>query len=154
MLTSLIASLASGETVVALKRARRAAIVYLLAGLLVLIGASFLLGSLFVWTTRRYGTIEAAILFGVVFIALALIILLLDRLTARSRAMKAAERRKSDLTALGVATALAVLPGLLRGKAGLGALLAPAIAAAAYAIYRENKKPPRGTGRRAPPDGL
>jgi undecaprenyl pyrophosphate phosphatase UppP len=151
MLTSLIASLASGETVVALKRARRAAVVYLVSGLLVLIGAGFLLGALFAWTAQRYGTIEAAILFGVVFIALALVILVVHRLTARSRATKAAERRKSDLTALGVATVLAVLPGLLRGRAGIGALLAPAIAAAAYAIYRENKKPQRGPDR--PPPG-
>lgn len=150
MLTSLIASLASGEAAVALKRARRAAVVYLVAGLLVLIGAGFLLGALFVWVAQRYGTIEAAILFGVVFIALALVILLVDRLTARSRATKAAERRKSDLTTLGVATALAVLPGLMRGRAGLGALLAPAIAAAAYAIYRENKRPPHDPDRRPP----
>lgn len=150
MLTSLIASLASGEAAVALKSARRTAIVYLAAGLLILVGASFLLGAFFVWTAQRYGTIEAAILFGVVFIALALVVLLVDRLTARSRAARAAECRKSDVTALGVATALAVLPGLLRGRAGLGALLAPAIAAAAYAIYRENSKPQRGPDRRPP----
>lgn len=155
---SLIASFASGETVVALKRARRTAIVYLVVGFLVLLGAGFLLGALFVWTARHYGPIEAAILFGVVFIALALLILLIDKLTSQSRKTRAAERRKSDMTALGVATAVAVLPTLLRSRAGvLGALAAPAIAAAAYAIYRENargpsdRRPARG-GTRGPTD--
>jgi len=141
MLASLIASLASGETVVAIRRARRAAIVYLLAGTAGLIGVGFLIGALYIWLSERYGRLEAALGFSVGFIVLALMILLVHRLTAGSRARRAAERRKSDLTAMGVAAALAALPGLMRSRAGLGTLLAPALAVVAYAIYRENSRP-------------
>lgn len=150
MLASLLASLASGETMVAIGRARRAAVVYLLAGLAALCGAGFLIGALYIWLAGLFGRLETAIAFGAGFIAIALLILIVDRLTAKSRARRAAERRKSDLTALGVAAALAVLPTVLRSRAGAGALLAPAIAIAAYAIWRENTKPP-GTDPDAPP---
>ena len=141
MLASLIASLASGETVVAIRRARRAAIVYLLAGTVGLVGVGFLIGALYIWLSELYGRLETALGFGVGLIALALVVLLVHRLTAGSRAKRAAERRRSDLTAMGVAAALAVLPGLMRSRAGLGTLLAPALAVVAYAIYRENSKP-------------
>jgi undecaprenyl pyrophosphate phosphatase UppP len=141
MLASLIASLASGETVVAIRRARRAAIVYLLAGTAGIIGVGFLIGALYIWLAELYGRLETALGFGVGFIVLALLIVLVHRLTAGSRAKRAAERRRSDLTAMGVAAALAALPGLMRSRVGLGTLLAPALAVVAYAIYRENSKP-------------
>jgi undecaprenyl pyrophosphate phosphatase UppP len=150
MLASLLASLASGETAVALRRARRAVIIYLLAGLSVLCGIGFLIGALYIWLAMRYGRLEGALILAVGFIVLAVLILMVDRLTVKSRARRAAERRKSDLTALGIAAAAAVLPGLLRGRAGLGALLAPALAVVAYAIYRENIGP--GRDRDRPPE--
>lgn len=142
MLASILASLASGETVVALRRARRAAIVYIIAALLALCGAGFLVGAFYIWLADRYGSLEAALAMGFAFILIALAVLLVDRLTARSRTRRAAERRKSDLTAVGVATALAVLPGLLRSRRGIGALIVPALAVVGYAIYRENRKRP------------
>jgi undecaprenyl pyrophosphate phosphatase UppP len=141
MLASLIASLASGETVVAIRRARRAAIVYLFAGMAGLCGVGFLIGALYIWLSERYGPLETAFWFGVGFIAIAILILAVHRLTAGSRARRAAERRKSDLTALGIAAAIAALPGLMRSRAGLGAMIVPALAMVAYAIYRENSKP-------------
>jgi undecaprenyl pyrophosphate phosphatase UppP len=140
MLASLLATLASGEMVVALRRARRVAIVYLLAGLLVLCGVGFLIGAFYIWLATRYGRLEAALLLGVGFIVLAVLILLVDRLTAKARVRRVAERRKADLAALGIAAAAATLPGLLRSRAGLGALLAPALAVVGYAIYRENTR--------------
>jgi undecaprenyl pyrophosphate phosphatase UppP len=150
MLASLIASLASGETVVAIRRARRAAIIYLAAGTAGLCGVGFLIGALYIWLSERYGRLETALGFGVGFIVLALLILLVHRLTAGSRARRAAERRKSDLAAMGIAAALAALPGLMRSRAGLGTLLAPALAVVAYAIYRENSRPK--PDRDDPPD--
>ena len=141
MLTTLIAGLASGETMLAVRRARRAAIAYLLAALAGLCGLGFLVGALYIWVAARYGAMEAALAFGGGFFVLAILILVIHRLTAGARARRVAERRKYDLTAMGVAAALAVLPGLIRGKAGFGALIGPAIALAAYAIYRENTKP-------------
>ncbi|MBN9244957.1 MAG: hypothetical protein J0I98_19430 [Mesorhizobium sp.] len=135
---SLIAGLASGETAAALRRARLAAIVYACAGLLALVGAGFLVGAFYIWTARRYGPIEAAAGFGIGFLVVAGLILLVFRLSAGSRAKQRERRRKADLTALGVTTALALLPTLARGKGGLGLILGPAAALAAYAIYREN----------------
>ena len=140
MLASLLASLASGETVVAIRRARRAAIVYLLAGVAALCGVGFLIGALYIWFSDRYGRLEAALGFGVGFIALALVILLVHRLTAKSRARRVMAKRKSDLAAMGIAAAIAALPTLARSRVGIGALLAPALAVVAYAIYRENSR--------------
>jgi len=141
MLASLIASLASGETLQAIRRARRAAVAYLLAGVAGLCGVGFLVGALYIWLAERYGSLATAIGFGIGFIVLALLILLVHRLTARSRARRVTEKRKSDLTAMGIAAAIAALPTLARSRAGVGALLAPALAVVAYAIYRENTKP-------------
>jgi hypothetical protein len=140
MLASLIAGLASGETAAAIRRARLAAIVYLLSGVAALCGVGFLIGAAFIWAASRYGSMMAALAFGVAFLVLSGLVLLIFQLSAGGRKVRQARRRKADMTAIGVTTALAVLPTLLRGKAGLGALLAPAVAAAAYAIYRENVK--------------
>ncbi len=147
MLASLIAGFASGETGLAVRRMRRAAIAYLLAGVAALCGIGFLIGAGYIAAARRYGSLETSIAFGIGFLVLAGIVLLVHRLAAGSRKRKEAQRRSQDVTALAVASALALLPSLLRKPAGLGAVAAPAIAAVAYAIYRENR--PR---RRRPDD--
>jgi len=144
MLASLIAGLASGETAAAIRRARMAAVVYLLAGTAGLCGVGFLVGAAFIWAAGRYGSMAAALGFGIGFLVVSGVILLVFRLSAGRRRASQARRRKADVTAIGVTTALALLPTLLRGKGGLAALVAPAVAAAAYAIYQENKKPGDG----------
>jgi len=53
MLASLIAGLASGETAAAIRRARLAAIVYLLSGVAALCGVGFLIGAAFIWAASR-----------------------------------------------------------------------------------------------------
>ena len=125
----------------AVKRARRAAVAYAIAALALACGVGFLLAAFYIWAAQRYGAIEAALGIGGSFIFLAGIILIVHRLAAGARAKREAVQRKSDLTAVGVATALALLPGLFRGKTGLGVLLGPVVALAAYAIYRENSGP-------------
>ncbi|OQM76175.1 hypothetical protein [Manganibacter manganicus] len=138
-LSSLIAGLASGETVALVRRARWTALVYTIAALAGLCGIGFLIGACYVWTSRQYGVLHAAFGFGIGFLVLAGLIILVSRFTAALRARKRATQRRSDMTAIGVTAVLAVLPSLLRGKRGIGLLLAPAAALAAYAIYRENK---------------
>lgn len=140
MLASLIAGLASGETAAAVRRARTAAVVYLVAGALALCGIGFLIGAAFIWTAIAYGSLNAALGFGVGFLAVSGIVLLVFKLSADSAKARQAKRRKADMTAIGVTTALTLLPTLLRGKGGLAALVTPVVAAAAYAIYQENKK--------------
>ncbi|NGO51866.1 hypothetical protein [Allomesorhizobium camelthorni] len=139
MLASLIASFASGETALAVRRARRTAIAYLLAGVAALCGVGFLIGALYIWASQRYGAIEAALGIGAIFLLLSGLVLIVHTATARVQARRAKERRASDLTTVAVASALAVLPALLRGKAGLGTVIAPIVALTAYAIYRENR---------------
>ncbi len=75
------------------------------------------------------------------FLVLAGLLVLIHQLSAKARARRRAARRNADLKALGLTAALAVLPSLLKSKAGMGALLGPAAALVAYAIYRENTKP-------------
>jgi hypothetical protein len=141
MLTSLIAALASGETFHAVRSVRRAAIVYLLVALLALVGLGFLVRAAYTAAADRMGPIAASLTFGGGFLVLALLILLVYRISAQARARSLARRRTTDLAAIGAAGALAALPTLLRGKGGL---LAPALAVIAYAIYRENAKKPDG----------
>lgn len=143
MLASLIASFASGETALAVRRARRAAIAYLLAGVSAICGIGFLIGAVYIWASERYGAMEAAIGIGIIFLLLSGIVFIVHTTTSRIQAKRARDRRASDLTTVAVASALAVLPTLLRGKAGLGAVIAPAVALTAYAIYRENRKKPK-----------
>jgi heme A synthase len=140
MLASLIASFASGETMVAVRRARRALIAYTLAGLAALVGIGFLIGGAYIWTAHHYGWTRAAVGFGVGFLLLAGLVLLINKLMSGAQKRRESRRRNKDLTALAAASALAVLPNLFRGKAGLGTILGPALAVVAYEIYRENRK--------------
>ena len=139
MLASLIAAFASGEAMKIVHRAKVTAIAYVLAGLCGLCGLGFLVGAGYIAASRRYGSLEAAIGFGVGFIVIALLILAIRAIAARSRARRA-RRRGVDLAAIAGVAAMSVLPTLLKSRAGI---IAPIVALAAYAIYRENlgKKP-------------
>lgn len=141
LLASLLSGFASGETVAAIRRARTAAIVYTLAALAAFCGLGFLVGAAYIWAAARYGSFAAALGFGVGFLVIAGLVLLIHRLMSGARARRAARRRNADMKALGITAAIAVLPTLLKGKGGLGVILGPAVALAAYAIYRENVKP-------------
>ncbi|RWK54709.1 hypothetical protein [Mesorhizobium sp.] len=141
MLASLLSGLASGEAVAVVRRARTAAIVYGLAALAALCGLGFLVGAAYVWVAGRYGPMAACLVFGLGFLVIAGLLLLIHRLSAGARARRRARRRTADIKAVGITAALAALPALLKGRGGLGTMLAPAIALAAYAIYRENTKP-------------
>jgi hypothetical protein len=142
MLASLIAGLATGETLAALRRVRRAAVAYLLAGVLAFFGVIFLLVAGTIWAARRYGAIEATLGIGAAFLLLSIVIVVVHKITSRVRAKAAVRQRNRDFAKAAVAAGIAVAPALLSGRAGKAALLAPAIAAVAYAIYRENSKPP------------
>lgn len=140
-LTSLLVSFLTGEAGTLAKQLRGAAIAYGLALLGALVGLCFLLLAAYLWAAERFGPIQAALGFGVGFLALASVVLISYRLMGRKRARRRAARRKSDLTALAIASSIAALPGLLRSKEGIGALLGPIAALFAYAVYRENFPP-------------
>jgi hypothetical protein len=138
MLAPLIAGFASGEVMNAVRRAKSAAIAYLLAFAFALVGAGFLIAALFTWVARHFGTIEAAIGFGVAFCLIAIVILLAHSIASRSRARRT-RRQGVDLATVAGVAAVSVLPVLLKSRVGLAA---PLVALAAYAIYRENRRPP------------
>ena len=56
MLGSLIAAFASGEAFTAVRRVRRAAVIYALAALMALAGVGFLVGAGYAAAARRYAS--------------------------------------------------------------------------------------------------
>ncbi|WP_224545615.1 phage holin family protein [Mesorhizobium sp. CA16] len=139
-LVSLISALASGEAMAALHRARTAAILYGLAAIFAVCGVGFLIGAAYIWLAVRYGPMATSLGFGIGFLVVAGLILVTHKLAAGMRSKRRARRRQADMTAAGVTAALALLPALAKSKGGLGAVVAPALAVVAYAIYRENTK--------------
>lgn len=144
-LVSLISALASGEAMAALQRARMTAILYGLAAIFALCGVGFLIGAGYIWLAARYGPLATSLGFGIGFLVLAGLVLVIHKLTTSMRSRRRARRRQADMTAVGVTAALALLPALVKSKGGLGAVVAPALAVVAYAIYRENARhrPPK-----------
>lgn len=140
-LASLVGAIVSGEALEAIGRARRTAAVYALAALLLLCGTGFLVGAGFIAVARRIGMVEAALWFGGGFVLLALFLVGIDRLAARSRAKREAKRRREEARAVAGAAAVALLPTLLASRARGLALIVPAAAALAYAVWRENAPP-------------
>ncbi|RVD60780.1 phage holin family protein [Mesorhizobium sp. M2D.F.Ca.ET.185.01.1.1] len=140
-LVSLISALVSGEAMAALQRARMTAILYGLAAIFALCGVGFLLGAAYIWVAARYGPLATSLGFGIGFLVIAGLIVVIHKLTTSMRSRRRARRRQVDMTALGITAALALLPALAKSKGGLGAVVAPALAVVAYAIYRENAKP-------------
>ncbi|MDX8523232.1 phage holin family protein [Mesorhizobium sp. MSK_1335] len=140
-LVSLISALASGEAMAALQRARTTAILYGLAAIFTLCGVGFLIGAAYIWLAARYGPLATSLGIGIGFLVVAGLILVIHKLATGMRNRRRARRRQADMTAVGITAALALLPALAKSKGGLGAIVAPALAVVAYAIYRENAKP-------------
>lgn len=148
MLASLIASMATGEIMDAIRRARSAAVAYLLAGVAVLIGVGFLIAAAFSWIASIYGTVYTALGFGGVFILLAIIVIVAHRMSERSQKRLAQQRRAHDMKAMAQTAAMIIVPAII-ARGGVGGLAAPLIALLGYGIYRENR-PRGGTRRRRP----
>ena len=142
VLATLITTIVSGEASEAIGRARRAAIVYLIAGLLAWCGIGFFLGAGFVALARELGPITAALWFGGGFIALATLLLVVHRISARLRARRVARRRSTEAKAVASTAALGLLPALLAGGKGrAAAILGPALLAGlGYVAYREFRR--------------
>ncbi|HRP79367.1 MAG TPA: hypothetical protein PL183_09780 [Aquamicrobium sp.] len=137
-LVSVIAAIVSGEASDAVARARRAALLYVVAGLFLCIGIFFLLAAGFVVAARELGTVEAALWFGGGFILLALLVLAVKKIGARARARHEAKRRREEARTVASAAAVALLPTLLASRARGLALIFPVAAALAYGVLREN----------------
>src|SRR5689334_11805833 len=117
MLASLIAAFVSGEAMDAARRAKWTAIAYLLAVIFCLCGLGFLIAALYMAAARSFGSIEAAIAFGIAFLVLAAIVLAVRAAVTSVRRHR--NRRSIDLATIAGAGAVSALPLLLRSKAGL-----------------------------------
>jgi hypothetical protein len=135
MLASLIAAFVSGEAMDVARRAKWTAIAYLIAAIFCLCGLGFLIAAAYMAAARRFGSIEAAIGFGIAFLLLTALVFAIRAIAASLR--RRPSRRSVDLATIAGAGAVSALPLLLRSKAGI---ISPLIVLAAYAIYRENRK--------------
>lgn len=142
MLASLIAGLATGETMDALRRTRSAVIAYLLAAALLLLGGGFLLLAAFIAAAREFGPVGAALWFGGGFVLLGAGVIAGHRIASPTRRRRARRQRSRDFARVAAAAGIALAPALLRSRAGILALAAPVIAAVVYSIYRENSGDP------------
>lgn len=148
MFPTLLASVVSGEALIALRRLRVALMIYALAGLLLLAGVGFLIGAGFVATAARHGSFYAALYFGAGFIALAIITVIVFKIVSAIKVRSARRRQSTEAKALMTAGALTALPALLSAKRGsLGLLAVPLAAVAGYMMFREfrprRSDPPR-----------
>ena len=140
MLRTLILLLSSLDPSRAKRRFRRAAIDYAIAGTAFLLGLCFLVIAAFIWAADRWGPMEAALGFGVGFMAIAAVTMMVHRSVASRRARIRAEAEKSDqLRSFATAAAVAALPAVIRQIGVVGSLALPLAGLAAYAIWRENR---------------
>ncbi len=149
MLATLIANIASGEALLAFRRAKVTFIVYALCALLALIGFVFLLVGAYLYAAAHFGPIDMAAAFGGGFIGLGLLILIVFKLSTRARRRRAVDRRKGELATLAAASALALLPALANKKSATTLLIAPLLGILGYRIFKENsrsKTPPDEAG--------
>jgi|CXWK01.1.fsa_nt_gi hypothetical protein len=140
MLGSLLAAVISGEAAATARRLRTQAIVTSVLGAIALLGIVFLLIAAYLYLSLWVGALGAALWFGCVFIAVALLGYLAYRITAKARARREAERRKSDLASVAAATALAALPTLGLRAGGIGLAATPFLMAVGYLILKENTR--------------
>jgi cobalamin synthase len=118
------------------ERVKRSVILYAVMAVFGVIGVSFMLAAGFFALTQEIGPIYAALVFGGVFLVLALVVFLSMRMgEARRKKIVAEKRRNKDATALITTAALTALPVLLRSPA-IRTLGLPAAAIAAYLLVR------------------
>lgn len=139
MLKSLVSVLVSGEVKELTSRISSAAILYVLAGLFAIVGIGFLVGAGFVLAAERYGTIEAALGFGLGFLAVAVVLLIINSALAKAWKRRRREERAGELKALAIAALLGTVPGLLKTRGGLAGILVPIIGLVALKIVEENR---------------
>lgn len=138
MLGSLIASLAAGEAVAAIRNAVRSVVIYAIVGVLGLAAVIYLLIAAFIALERHFDPLYVALGFAAVFLIAALAIYIVQKRGAPARRRVARERRGTELKAAAIPAALSMMPGLVRSRAGIGALALGVAGIAALAIYREN----------------
>ena len=139
MLKSVITSLISGEMKDLTGRAKGALMLYVLACVSAVVGLGFLVGAAFVIAATRYGALNAALGFGVGFLALALLFIAINSMQAKAWKRKREAQRSGEIKLLAATALIAALPGLLKTKSGIAGALMPIVGLIALKIYDENR---------------
>ncbi|MEQ9248789.1 MAG: hypothetical protein RLO21_22650, partial [Nitratireductor sp.] len=88
MMARLLASLAAGEVSGVVRRMRVATALYALAAFLGLFGFGFLVLAGFIAASQHWGVIEAALGFGIAFMAMAMVVLVSLKVWSRIQARR------------------------------------------------------------------
>lgn len=139
MLPQLLGAVLSGEASATVKRLKTQVVVFSVLGIFALLGLFFLLIAGYLYAAQHLGALPAALWFAGVLLGIALLGYIIYRVSAGARARRAARRRRSELTGVAAATALAALPALA-SRGGAGLVLTPILAAVGYQIYKENTR--------------
>lgn len=122
------------------RRIRRAVLDFALAGVAFLLGFGFLIAAGFIYVAERYGSFYAALWFGLGFLAISAVILVVHRTISAMRARRRKREERSDqFRSMATAAAVAAAPALIRSAGWVGTVAIPLAAIAAYAIYQENR---------------
>lgn len=120
---------------------KRAAVAYAIAAVFAALAVGFMIAAGYMAAAAWIGPIAAALAFAGGFIVIAGVVIIVHRSSEASRLKELERQRTTEMATIGTAAALAVLPSVLRGKAGLATILAPAVAVGAFAAYRLFKRP-------------
>jgi len=135
MFARLIALLATGEAAAVKRRIKAAVVSYVVAGFLGLLAIIFLVLAAYLAAAERWGSIAAAIGFGLCLLVLSVVVFIAYRITARSR-RRAEMSRRAESMMVG-ASALAVLPTLVGKKRNWLTAAIVLAGLASYAAYSE-----------------
>lgn len=139
---SIFDTIANIDTARMTRRIRRAVIDFAFAGIALLLGLGFLIAAAFIYAAEMYGSFSAALAFGIGFLVLAAIIMLAHRMAVARRVRRRRRQAQSNqLRSMATAAAVAAAPALVRSLGVVGTIGIPLAAIAAYAIYRENRRP-------------
>lgn len=136
MFARLIALLATGEAGVVKRRIKTAVIAYTAAALAFLLALVFLLVSAYLASAVRWGAIDAAFWFGIGFVILTALILIVYKIVAASQRRAQQRRRAADASMVAGASAMAMLPAILTRSGGIAAVLLGVAGLSGYAAYR------------------
>ncbi|MEP4419958.1 MAG: hypothetical protein ABJ354_00840, partial [Nitratireductor sp.] len=93
----------------------------------------------FIFMSERYGALYTTAGFGVGFIVLAGLILIVHRMIVGLQMRRRAEEKRAEqVKSFAITAALAALPSIIRSRSLVGQIAIPLAAIAAYAIYRES----------------
>ncbi|KXF76200.1 hypothetical protein ATN84_14975 [Paramesorhizobium deserti] len=147
LLVPFLTGAVSGEVTTAIHRTKRRAATMFVIGLLALAGTAFLLVTIYLALARTYGDIWAALIVAAGCFALAIIGLIVMKISDAYYKRRMRERTHVDGSAVLTATALAALPMLAKRPMLIASAL-PIIGLAVYAFMSEGAAGTREKSRR------